>query len=73
MYLRICNTITLYPSLAIQLGLFPEHLGKTFLEIYDKDIVSTRLAEKVKPKKERNMVIMEGFKLAANGIEYSNY
>lgn len=59
---------SLYPSLAIQLGLFPEHLGKTFLEIYDKDIVSTRLAEKVKPKKERNMVIMEGFKLAANGI-----
>lgn len=59
---------SLYPSIAIQLGLYPEHLGPEFLEIYDKDIVSVRLAEKVKPKKERNMVIMEGFKLAANGI-----
>lgn len=59
---------SLYPSLAIQLGLYPEHLGNKFLEIYDKDIVSIRLAEKRKPKKDRNMVIMEGFKLAANGI-----
>lgn len=60
--------IALYPSLAIQLGLYPEHLGKEFLEIYDEDIVSVRLAEKIKPKKERDFVIMEGFKLAANGI-----
>lgn len=59
---------SLYPSLAIQLGLYPEHLGPIFLDIYDKDIVSVRLAEKVKPKKERDMVIMEGFKLSANGI-----
>ncbi len=59
---------SLYPSLAIQLGLFPEHLGKLFLDIYDKDIVSVRLSEKVKPKKERDQVIMEGYKLAANGI-----
>ena len=59
---------SLYPSIAIQLGLYPEHLGPEFLEIYDKDIVSVRLAEKVKPKKERDMVIMDGFKLSANGI-----
>ena len=59
---------SLYPSIAIQLGIYPEHLGKQFLEIYDKDIVSIRLSEKKKPKKERDMVIMEGFKLAANGI-----
>ena len=59
---------SLYPSLAIQLGLYPEHLGPEFLEIYDKDIVSVRLSEKIKPKKERDMVIMEGFKLSANGI-----
>lgn len=59
---------SLYPSLAIQLGLYPEHLGKEFLDIYDKDIVSVRLSEKIKPKKERDMVIMEGYKLAANGI-----
>lgn len=69
MCLRICNKkFALYPSLAIQLGLYPEHLGPIFLDIYDKDIVSVRLAEKVKPKKERDMVIMEGFKLSANGI-----
>lgn len=59
---------SLYPSLAIQLKLYPEHLGPEFLEIYDGDIVSVRLAEKIKPKKERDMVIMEGYKLAANGI-----
>jgi hypothetical protein len=59
---------SLYPSLAIQLGLYPNHLGPIFLDIYDKDIVSVRLAEKVKPKKERDLVIMEGYKLAANGI-----
>lgn len=59
---------SLYPSIAIQLGIYPQHLGLIFLEIYDKDIVSVRLAEKVKPKKERDMVIMEGFKLSANGI-----
>lgn len=59
---------SLYPSLAIQLGLYPQHLGKTFLEIYDKDIVSVRLTEKKKNKKDRDMVIMEGFKLSANGI-----
>ena len=59
---------SLYPSLAIQLHLYPEHLGPAFLDIYDKDIVSVRLSEKKKPKKERDLVIMEGYKLAANGI-----
>ena len=59
---------SLYPSIAIQLGIYPEHLGNQFLEIYDDDIVSVRLSEKRKPKKERDMVIMEGYKLAANGI-----
>ena len=58
---------SLYPSLAIQLGLYPEQLGQIFTKIYNQ-IVSTRLAEKKKPKKERDMVIMEGYKLAANGI-----
>ena len=42
-------------------------MGPIFAEIYDKNIVSVRLAEKEKPKKERDMVIMEGYKLAANG------
>lgn len=58
---------SLYPSLALSLGIYPEHLGKDFLDIYSW-IVNTRLSEKKKPKKERDMVIMEGFKLSANGI-----
>lgn len=59
---------SLYPSIAIQLGIYPEHLGKDFIDIYNEDIVSVRLAEKKKPKKERNAVIVDGFKLAANSI-----
>lgn len=58
---------SLYPSLGITQNLFPEHLGEEFIDIYDGEIVSVRLAEKKKPKKERDYVIVEGFKLAANG------
>ena len=36
--------------------------------MYRDKIVNVRLSEKKKPKKERNFVIVEGFKLAANGI-----
>jgi len=59
---------SLYPSLAINQGCYPEHLGNGFLDIYNGQIVSVRLAEKKKPKKERDFVIVEGFKLAANGF-----
>ena len=59
----------MYPNLAISQGLYPEHLGIEFLEIYDGEIVSVRVAEKKKPKKERDFVIVEGFKLAANGSQ----
>lgn len=59
---------SLYPSIAIQLGIYPEHLGPEFLDIYNNKIVARRLAEKKKPKAERDNVIMEGFKLAANGV-----
>lgn len=58
----------LYPNLAIQQGLYPEHLGPGFLDIYNGEIVSVRMKEKHKPKKERDFVIVEGFKLAANGF-----
>lgn len=57
---------SMYPNLAISQGLYPEHLPG-FLDIYDKKIVGVRVAEKKKPKKERDFVIVEGFKLAANG------
>ena len=58
---------SLYPSIGIQNKLYPEHLGPDFYKIYDENIVSVRLKEKKKPKKERDQVIMKGFKLAANG------
>ena len=57
----------MYPSLAITQNLYPKHLGSEFIDIYDKEIVSVRLKEKKKPKKERDFVIVEGFKLASNG------
>lgn len=57
----------LYPNLAITQGVYPQHLGPEFISIYDGEIVSVRLKEKKKPKKERDFVIVEGFKLAANG------
>ena len=57
----------LYPCLAIQQRLYPEHLGEEFIDIYDGEIVSVRLAEKKKSKVDRDFVIVEGFKLAANG------
>ena len=59
---------SLYPMLAISQELYPHHLGKAFLKVYRDKIVNVRLGEKKKPKKERNFVIVEGFKLAANGI-----
>lgn len=53
--------------LAITQGLYPQHLGPEFIDIYWGEIVSKRLEEKKKPKSERDFVIVEGFKLAANG------
>ena len=58
---------SMYPFLAITQGIYPKHLGQDFIDIYDKDIVSVRVNEKNKPKKEQDFVIVEGFKLAANG------
>jgi len=57
----------MYPNLAITQGLYPEHLGSGFIDIYNNDIVAIRNLEKRKPKKERDFIIVEGFKLAANG------
>lgn len=57
---------SLYPNLAIVLGLFIKHLGETFTKVYKEGIVDIRMAEKAKPKEERDMVILDGFKQAAN-------
>ena len=56
----------MYPSIGLTLGLYPEHLGIEFLDVY-RWIVATRLAEKAKPKDQRDNCIISGFKLAANG------
>lgn len=54
---------SLYPYLAIVNGFYPEHLGENFVEVY-KYIVDLRL----KAKSEGNMVLSDGFKLAANSV-----
>lgn len=55
---------SLYPSLAITLDLYPEHLGSEFSKIYEDGIVKPRL----KAKKEGDMVMSDGFKLSANSV-----
>lgn len=63
-----CDVASMYPSIAIVNKLYPSHLDPLFPEIYDKDIVGIRLKEKNKPKNQRDDVIIDGFKLAANSI-----
>lgn len=61
------DVASLYPSIAIANDLFPEHLGKEFCQMYKRDIVDIRLAEKAK-KDKGNKAIVEGYKEAANSI-----
>lgn len=58
------DVASLYPSLAITLNLYPEHLGEEFSKIYEDGIVKPRL----KAKKEGDMVMSNGFKLSANSV-----
>lgn len=55
---------SLYPSLAITLGIYPEHLGKEFAIVYKEGIVIPRL----NAKKEGDKVLSDGFKLSANSV-----
>jgi hypothetical protein len=64
------DVASLYPSIAIANNLYPRHLGKDFCDIYKKEIVDVRLAEKAK-KELGNKAIVEGFKEAANAT-YGN-
>lgn len=59
-----CDVASLYPSLAITLGLYPEQLGEQFPEIYENGIVKPRL----EAKKNKDMVMADGFKLSANSV-----
>lgn len=60
------DVASLYPSITKSLGLYPEHLGGEFTEIYSK-FITDRLNEKRKPKNERDVVLIEGYKLILNG------
>jgi len=51
-----------YPSIILNLGLYPKHLGTSFLDIY-RNIVEERL----KAKKEGNKVVNESLKIVING------
>lgn len=55
---------SLYPNVAIKNGLFIEHLGKSFIDLYDKDIVQERL----RAKKAGEMGISDALKLSANSV-----
>lgn len=52
---------SLYPRLSITNNFYPEHLGQAFVNVY-KSIIDLRL----EAKKTGNMVLSDGFKLAAN-------
>lgn len=51
-----------YPSIILNLGLYPKHLGPIFLEIYKK-IVDTRL----EAKRSGDKVVNESLKIVING------
>ena len=65
------DVASLYPSIACVNEMYPAHLGKEFFQVYKEDIVDVRLGEKAKPKDQRDMAIIEGFKEAANA-SYGN-
>jgi len=65
------DVASLYPSIACMNNMSPAHLGDEFFQVYKNDIVDVRLAEKKKPKANRDIAIIEGFKEAANAT-YGN-
>lgn len=58
------DVASLYPSLAITLNLYPEHLGEEFASVYENGIVKPRL----EAKKNGDKVMADGFKLSANSV-----
>lgn len=51
-----------YPMIILNLGLYPKHLGASFLSVYQK-IVSDRL----KAKKANNKIVADSLKIVING------
>lgn len=60
------DVASLYPSIAVVNNLYPIHLGSDFAQVYNKDIVAVRLAEKSKPNGDKT--IIAGLKEAANSV-----
>lgn len=58
------DVASLYPNIAIKNGLYIRHLGKEFIDLYDKEIVQKRL----QAKKEGNKSIADALKLSANSV-----
>lgn len=58
------DVASLYPNVAIKNRLFVEHLGETFIDLYDKDIVQ----ERIRAKKAGEMSISDALKLSANSV-----
>lgn len=58
------DVASLYPSLAIKNNLYPEHLGESFISVYEKGIVEPRLIAKA----EGNKVKADGLKISANSV-----
>lgn len=61
--IKSLDVSSLYPSLAVVNGFYPEHLGKDFIEVY-KGILDQRL----EAKRTGNMVLSDGFKLSLNSV-----
>lgn len=58
------DVASLYPNVAIKNRLYIEHLGETFIDLYDKDIVQ----ERIRAKKAGEMSISDALKLSANSV-----
>lgn len=55
---------SMYPNLAITLGIYPNHLGKEFLEVYENGLLKPRL----EAKKNGDKIMDAGFKLSLNSV-----
>lgn len=51
-----------YPNIILNLGLYPKHLGESFLDVY-RTIVETRMTA----KRAKNKVVNESLKIVING------
>lgn len=56
------DVVSYYPSIILNLGLYPRHLGTAFLEVYQK-LVDARLAA----KRVGDKVVSESLKIVING------